>query len=85
MRRAQRTASEIASGFRRELGPLLVRYRVGIATGEVLVTEIGHASFGTQGVMGETVNRAALLLREAGRSESGFVLCEETQRVCAGS
>lgn len=77
---AARAAAEIASGFRREIGPLLLRYRVGIATGEVLLTEIGHASFRTQDLMGETVNRAALLLREAGRSDPGFVLCEETRR-----
>lgn len=81
---AARAATEIAGGFRKEIGSLLMRYRVGIATGEVLECELGHRSFRTRDIMGQTVNRAALLLKDAGQRESGIALCEETERLCAG-
>ena len=80
-RSAAQAAIEIAGGFRRSIGPLLLRYRVGIATGEVLECEIGHASHRAQDIMGQIVNRAALLVKVAGKSESGVALCEETERL----
>lgn len=81
---AGRAATEIAASFRKEMPPLLVRFRVGVATGEVLECELGHRSLRSRDIMGQTVNRAALLLKDAGKSASGTALCEETQRLCAG-
>jgi adenylate cyclase len=83
-RSAARAAAEIAGGFRRDIGPLVVRYRVAVATGEVLLCELGHSSHRVQDIMGHTVNAAARLVKEAHRSESGVALCEETQRLGAG-
>jgi adenylate cyclase len=79
--RAARAAAEIAGGFRRSIGPLLLRYRVGIATGDVLEGEIGHPSLRVQDIMGQTVNQAARLIKEAGKSDSGVALCEQTQQL----
>lgn len=64
----------------REIEGLSLRYHVAIATGQAVVTKIGHPSYLIEDIMGETVNRAALLLREAGKTETGIALCEETQR-----
>jgi adenylate cyclase len=82
-RSAAQAAAAIAAGYRRDIGPLVVRYRVAVATGEVVVCEIGHVSLRAQDVMGPTVNRAARLVQEAHRSASGVALCAETQRLCA--
>ncbi len=73
-------AKEIAAGFCREVDSLTLRYHVAVATGEVLVGEIGHPSYRVEDVMGETVNRAALLIKEAHKSESGCAFCEETKK-----
>jgi class 3 adenylate cyclase len=79
---AVQAAHEIA-GFRRAAGPLTLRYHVGVATGEVLVGEIGHPARRVEDVMGVTVNLAARLVKLAYRSESGVALCPETERLGA--
>ena len=78
-RQAIAAAHEIAAQ-RREAYGLELRRRVGVATGDVLVVSLGHPSLVLEDIMGATVNRAALLIRDAGRSELGVALCEETQK-----
>jgi adenylate cyclase len=73
-------AKEMAAGYCREVEALTLRWHVAVATGEVLVGEIGHPSFRVEDVMGETVNRAARLMKEAHQSESGCAFCEETRK-----
>ena len=72
-------AKEIASGYRREINSLTLRFHVAVATGEVFVGKIGHPSYLVEDVMGEIVNQAAMLMKEAAKSESGVVLCHETK------
>src|SRR4051812_27073250 len=62
---AVHAAREIVAAFRRDIGPLTLGYHVAVATGEVLVGEIGHPSRRVEDVMGQTVNRAARLMKEA--------------------
>lgn len=66
--------------YRKEVEGVDLRFHVSIAAGEVLLTQIGHPSFLLEDVMGETVNRAALLLREAGKTETGIAMCEATKQ-----
>lgn len=72
-------AKEIA-GYIKEVGSITLRFNIGIATGEVLIVKIGHPSYLVDDILGETVNRAAILSREAGKSESGVAFCEETMK-----
>jgi class 3 adenylate cyclase len=62
LRQAVCAAKEIASNYRREVNSLTLRYNVAIATGEVFVGKIGHPSYLVEDVMGEVVNRAAMLV-----------------------
>jgi class 3 adenylate cyclase len=78
-REAVSAAREIAQ-YRRDVGSFAVSFYVAIATGEVTVVQIGHPSHVVEDIFGDTVNRAALLLREARESEGGVALCEETQK-----
>jgi adenylate cyclase len=79
-RQAARAAEAIASDFRRTVNGVEVRYRVGVATGEVWAGEIGHPSYRADDILGETVNRAAHLVREAGRNDSGVAFDDETRK-----
>ena len=54
-------------------------FRVAVATGSVVVAEVGHESMRGIDVFGETVNRAARLLADARASEDGIALCERTR------
>ena len=74
-------AEEIISGFRFEVDDLIVRFHVSIATGEVYVGEIGHPSLMVEDVLGEVINRAAVLLKEAPKRKNGIALCDETLRI----
>ncbi len=78
--RAIAAAREISATYHRTVGTLNLRYCIGVATGEVLVGQIGHPSRLVVDVMGATVNHAARLAKEAFRTESGVVLCEETKK-----
>jgi adenylate cyclase len=78
-RQAVCAAKEIA-GYRREVNSLTLRYNVAVATGEVFVGEIGHPSYLVEEVMGEVVNRAAMLVKKAAKSESGVAFCDETKK-----
>jgi len=78
---AAAAAAEIAASFRREVADTVVRFRVSVATGEVVVAIVGHPSWRVEDVFGETVNRAAWLLDEAARSPSGVALDDETRRL----
>ena len=78
-RPASQAVKEIAQ-YRHEAEGLILRYYAAIATGAVLVVQLGHPSYIVEDILGETVNRAAKLLKQARQSESGFVLCEETQK-----
>jgi adenylate cyclase len=79
-RQAVYAAKEIASGYRREVNSLTLRYNVAVATGEVIVGKIGHPSYLVEDVMGEVVNRAAMLVKKAAKSESGVAFCNETKK-----
>ena len=78
-RQAIGAAKELAQ-FSREVEGLTLHYDIAIATGEVLVVQLGHPSYVVEDILGETVNRAAKLLRQAAQSKDGFALCEETQK-----
>jgi adenylate cyclase len=73
-------AHEIA-GYLKEIGDITLRFNIGIATGEVIVVKIGHPAYMVEDILGKTVNKAALLSREAGKGDSGVALCEETKRI----
>lgn len=79
-REAVRAAEAIVAAFRREIGSATVFYRVGVATGDVVIAEVGHPSHRAKDLFGETVNRAARLVREAGTKPTGVALCDETRK-----
>lgn len=57
-----------------------VRFSVGVATGEVLVTPFGHTSNQIEDIFGEAVIRAMKLITEARTSVTGVALDDETQK-----
>jgi class 3 adenylate cyclase len=73
-------ANEIA-GYLNEVGDMTLRFNVGVATGEVATVVLGHPSLLVVDILGKTVNRAAILSREAGKGSSGVALCEETKKL----
>ncbi len=77
---AIQAAGEITSCFQCECENLKIRFNVGIATGDVLIGKIGHKSLRLEDILGETVNRAAILLNEARHKRSGVALCETTRK-----
>lgn len=77
---AASAAREIAGAPPREVNGLTIRNHVAVVTGEVLLTLVGHPSYLIEDILGPTVNRAAILLRQAAKSGSGLALCEETRR-----
>lgn len=79
-RAAAAAATEIAERFRRNAGDLSLRCAVAVAYGEVAFCRIGHPSLLSDDIMGEPVNRAAGLLKEAAASSSGIAFCEEMKR-----
>lgn len=64
--------------YRATVGDLSLSFCMGIATGEVLEGEIGHPSFLMEDVMGNTVNRAAMLMDKAGKEGDSIVCDGET-------
>lgn len=74
-------AAQETAGFLKEVGDITLRFNVGIATGEVILVKIGHPTYMVEDILGKTVNRAALLSREAGKSDSGVAVCEETRKL----
>lgn len=79
-RKAIQAAQAIATSYRREVDGLTVRYRVAVATGEVLVGKVGHPSYLVEDIMGTTVNQAFILLRTASQADAKIALCEETRK-----
>ena len=77
-RDAAEAARAIAGGYRRQEGDLELRFRVSVATGEVLCAELGHPSCQHDDVLGATVNEAAKGLRAAAASDDGVALCPQT-------
>src|SRR5262245_59841278 len=75
---AARAASAVADTGPFVLGEAELRYRVAVATGEVVAGRIGHPSLEQEDVFGHTVHRAARLLAEAGRSPGRVTLDEAT-------
>jgi adenylate cyclase len=57
-----------------------LRFSVGVATGEVLVTPFGHASNRIEDVFGEAVIRAIELNKTARTTLTGVALDDETQK-----
>lgn len=76
-------AKQIAQ-YKKPVGDLILQYRVAIATGEVYKIKLGHKSNLTDDVMGDTVNRAAVLLKEASQNESRMAFCNATWKVIQG-
>jgi class 3 adenylate cyclase len=76
--RAAAAASEIASSFHVEERGLVLRFSVAIASGEVAVARVGHPTCVVEDLFGRTVNRAAVALRGAGRSDSRIVVLRES-------
>ena len=66
--------------IRKILDEFIIETHVSAATGEVLVTEIGHESYKITDILGSTINQAAILLRKASASETNYALCPETSR-----
>ena len=71
-------AREIASSYGIEVGSLVLTFTVSVATGTVLVGEVGHPDFAHEDVMGDTVNTAFELQKKAKQAYSGVAFCEET-------
>jgi adenylate cyclase len=67
----------------RAVAGLSLRWRVAVATGEVVLARIGHPSLALEDVLGVPVNRAARLLRAAAAAPDGVLLCPETRRRAA--
>jgi adenylate cyclase len=80
---AVQAAHEIAA-WRRDVGATTLRFRVGLATGEVAVAEVGHRSHRATDIFGETVNQAVTLSDEAGTCESGVAMCDTTRASLIG-
>ncbi len=78
-REAVRAADEMAR-YRLPADGRTVRFFVGLATGEVLVTPLGHGSSVTVDIFGDTVTRAFRLIPQAKASERGLALDDETRQ-----
>jgi adenylate cyclase len=76
---ATRAAHAIVDGFRHQSGDLDVRWYVAMATGEVLMCQVGHPSRRVDDIMGATVNRAGKLMKDAHRSPARLAFCDETR------
>lgn len=73
-------ASNEIAGYIKEVGEISLRFKIGIATGEVMLVKLGHPSFVIEDILGNTVNRAARLVKTASEKESGVALDKETQK-----
>lgn len=60
-----------------------LKYAVSVATGEVLLCELGHPARALPDVIGEPVNRAFVQLQLISGSGGGAVLCPATERAAA--
>ncbi|MCD4658352.1 MAG: adenylate/guanylate cyclase domain-containing protein [Planctomycetes bacterium] len=78
-KKAVKAVKEIAQ-LRKTLDEFEVETHVTAATGEVLVTEIGHKTRIIEDIFGSTVNTAAKLLKTASANESNYALCPDTQK-----
>ena len=72
-------AKEIASSYSQEIGDLTLKYNVSVATGDVLICKVGHPSYLVNDIMGEVVDRAAMLIKKAYQSSSGVAFCDKTK------
>ena len=78
---AVKASKEIAKCFDRSVEGFDVRFNVSIATGDVCLTKVGHPNFLFDDIMGITVSKAAILLREANKRDDGIALCPETEKI----
>lgn len=78
-RQAIQAARAIAQ-YRQNVDNAEVRFRVGAATGDVLVTPFGHASHRIEDIFGEAVIRAIELIAKARATPAGVALDDETQK-----
>ena len=77
---AARAARAIAESGPYRVAEWELRFRVGVASGEVAVTTVGHSSLLVEDIIGHTVNRAAQMLEAAKASPTGVALDEATER-----
>jgi adenylate cyclase len=73
-------ANEIATQIREQVQGIELVFTVSVATGEVIVTDIGHPSFTMEDVFGKIVNHAAMLMEEAEKSGTRVAFCDETKK-----
>ena len=79
-KKAIKASKEIVGSYSKKIGSSVIKPYVSLATGEVVVCNIGHPSNMVEDIVGETVNKAAILSREAGRNESKLAFCDETKK-----
>jgi adenylate cyclase len=83
--KAVEAAHAIASGFEHREAGLVLLPHVGVATGRVVMAEIGHSSLRLVDVFGPAVNTAARLIKEAYKAKDRVALCEETRKLTGRS
>lgn len=73
-------ATELAQ-FKRTIEPFTLEACVSVATGEVVMGKIGHKSMIVEDIFGSTVNRAAILQKEASKNDPKLAFDDETKKV----
>lgn len=73
-------AARAIAQYRQNVDNAEIRFSVGVATGEVLVTPFGHDSHRSEDIFGEAVIRAIELIAEARTTPTGVALDDETKK-----
>ena len=71
---------QIVRSFEGPVGPTTLRFRVGVATGYVIVSKAGHSSLRAEDVFGGVVYHTVQPIDEARMPPGGGMLCPETAR-----
>ncbi len=73
-------AAQAIAQYRQLVAHHEIRFDVGVATDEALVTPFGHDSHRIEDIFGDTVIRAMELVKEAHAHSSGVALDDETAK-----
>lgn len=76
-------AAQAIAQYRQSVDNVEVRFSVGVASGPVLVTPFGHASYRIEDVFGDAVIRAFELAQQARHAPAGVALDGDTQTAAA--
>lgn len=76
---AVKSAELIAKCFNKKIDGIDIGFAVSVATGDVYLTKIGHPKCSFDDIMGTTVNKAALLIKQTRESDDRIALCPETK------